>query len=62
MIKHPSNTFLATRISFGNEIGSICEALGANFKEVATAMAYARLIGHAFPDAGVGRGYEGEES
>ena len=56
MIKYASNAFLATRISFINEIANICEALGADVKEVATGMGYDQRIGHAFLDAGVGYG------
>ncbi len=56
MIKYASNAFLATRISFINEISTICEALGADVKEVATGMGYDKRIGHAFLDAGVGYG------
>jgi UDPglucose 6-dehydrogenase len=39
MIKYASNAFLATRISFINEIANICEKLGADVKEVAAAWA-----------------------
>ena len=56
MIKYASNAFLATRILFINEISTICEALGADVKEVATGMGYDKRIGHAFLDAGVGYG------
>jgi len=56
MIKYASNAFLATRISFINEIATICEALGADVKEVATGMGYDKRIGHAFLEAGVGYG------
>lgn len=56
MIKYASNAFLATRISFINEIANVCEALGADVKEVATGMGYDKRIGHAFLDAGVGYG------
>jgi len=56
MIKYASNAFLATRISFINEIANICEALGADVKEVATGMGYDKRIGRAFLDAGVGYG------
>jgi UDPglucose 6-dehydrogenase len=56
MIKYASNAFLATRISFINEIANICEALGADVKEVATGMGYDRRIGRTFLDAGVGYG------
>ncbi|NLX08896.1 MAG: UDP-glucose/GDP-mannose dehydrogenase family protein [Chloroflexi bacterium] len=56
MIKYASNAFLATRISFINEIANICEALGADVKEVARGMGYDRRIGHHFLEAGVGYG------
>jgi UDPglucose 6-dehydrogenase len=56
MIKYASNAFLATRISFINEIASICEKLGADVKEVAAGMGYDRRIGPAFLDAGLGWG------
>ncbi|HDQ71622.1 MAG TPA: UDP-glucose/GDP-mannose dehydrogenase family protein [Chloroflexi bacterium] len=56
MIKYASNAFLATRISFINEIANICEALGADVKEVATGMGYDTRIGPHFLDAGVGYG------
>ena len=56
MIKYASNAFLATRISFINEIAAVCERLGADIKEVAAGMGYDKRIGHAFLDAGVGWG------
>ena len=56
MIKYASNAFLASRISFINEIASICERLGADVKEVAAGMGYDRRIGPDFLDAGVGFG------
>jgi UDPglucose 6-dehydrogenase len=56
MIKYASNAFLATRISFINEIANICEHLGANVREVAVGMGYDRRIGHHFLDAGIGYG------
>jgi UDPglucose 6-dehydrogenase len=56
MIKYASNAFLATRISFINEIASMCEALGADVKEVAVGMGYDRRIGPDFLDAGIGYG------
>lgn len=56
MIKYASNAFLATKISFINEIANICEALGADVKEVATGMGYDQRIGPHFLDAGLGYG------
>jgi UDPglucose 6-dehydrogenase len=56
MIKYASNAFLATRISFINEISNICEALGADVKEVARGMGFDKRIGHYFLEAGVGYG------
>src|SRR5499427_8972108 len=56
MIKYASNAFLATKISFINEIASICERLGADVKEVAHGMGLDRRISPEFLDAGVGYG------
>ncbi len=56
MIKYASNAFLATRISFINEIATICEELGADVKEVAVGMGYDKRIGPHFLDAGLGFG------
>lgn len=56
MIKYASNAFLATKISFINEIANICEALGADVKEVAIGMGYDKRIGTMFLDAGLGYG------
>jgi UDPglucose 6-dehydrogenase len=56
MIKYASNAFLATKISFINEIANICEALGADVKEVAVGMGYDKRIGPLFLDAGLGYG------
>ena len=56
MIKYASNAFLATKISFINEIANICEALGADVKEVAAGMGFDKRIGRAFLDAGIGYG------
>ncbi|HEC21967.1 MAG TPA: UDP-glucose/GDP-mannose dehydrogenase family protein [Chloroflexi bacterium] len=56
MIKYASNAFLATKISFINEIANICEALGADVKEVAVGMGYDKRIGPHFLEAGVGYG------
>jgi UDPglucose 6-dehydrogenase len=56
MIKYASNAFLATKISFINEIAGICEAVGADVKEVAAGMGYDARIGRSFLDAGLGFG------
>jgi UDPglucose 6-dehydrogenase len=56
MIKYASNAFLATKISFINEIANICEGLGADVKEVAAGMGYDARIGKQFLDAGLGYG------
>jgi UDPglucose 6-dehydrogenase len=56
MIKYASNAFLATKISFINEIANICEALGADVTEVAAGMGYDERIGSQFLYAGLGYG------
>ena len=56
MIKYASNAFLATRISFINEIANMCDELNADVKEVALGMGHDKRIGHAFLDAGLGWG------
>lgn len=56
MIKYASNAFLATRISFINEIANICEELGADVREVAKGMGLDKRIGYYFLDAGLGWG------
>jgi len=56
MIKYASNAFLATRISFINEIANICESLGADVREVARGMGMDKRIGPSFLDAGLGWG------
>ncbi|RPH74562.1 UDP-glucose/GDP-mannose dehydrogenase family protein, partial [bacterium] len=56
MIKYASNAFLATRISFINEIANMCEELNADVREVAVGMGMDKRIGHAFLQAGLGWG------
>jgi UDPglucose 6-dehydrogenase len=56
MIKYASNAFLATKISFINEIADICERMGADVKEVAAGMGFDARIGKQFLDAGLGYG------
>ena len=56
MIKYASNAFLATKISFMNELADLCERVGADVKEVAAGMGYDKRIGPFFLDAGLGWG------
>jgi len=56
MIKYASNAFLATKISFINEMANICEALGADVKEVARGMGTDHRISPHFLGAGIGWG------
>lgn len=56
MIKYASNAFLATKISFINEIANICEKVGADVTKVASGMGYDRRIGSSFLRAGIGYG------
>jgi len=56
MIKYASNAFLATKISFINEIANVCEEVGADVTEVAQGMGLDPRIGPQFLSAGVGFG------
>jgi len=56
MIKYASNAFLATKISFINEIGNICKKLGINVYDVADGMGHDKRIGRSFLNAGAGWG------
>ena len=56
MIKYASNAFLATKISFINEIATICEKVGANIEEVSNGVGRDKRIGHQFLQAGIGYG------
>ncbi|MDC3415865.1 UDP-glucose dehydrogenase family protein [Aquibacillus salsiterrae] len=56
MIKYASNAFLATKISFINEIANICEKVGADIADVAKAMGMDKRIGPQFLQAGIGYG------
>lgn len=56
MVKYASNTFLATRISFINEIAELCEKVNADIKEVCLGMGYDPRISHNYLEAGLGFG------
>ena len=56
MIKYASNAFLATKISFINEVANVCEVVGADVERVAEGMGYDKRIGRAFLNAGIGYG------
>lgn len=56
MIKYASNAFLATKISFINEISNICEKTNANIEDVAYGMGLDQRIGDKFLKAGIGYG------
>ncbi len=56
MVKYASNAFLATRISFINEIARISERVGADAKLVAEGMGLDKRIGSTYLDAGIGYG------
>jgi UDPglucose 6-dehydrogenase len=56
MIKYASNAFLATKISFINEIANVCEEVGADVTVVAGGMGLDRRIGPHFLKAGIGYG------
>ena len=51
-----ANLFLATKISFANELAEICDAFGADVSTVVDGMSYDSRIGGAFLQAGVGFG------
>ena len=56
IIKYASNAFLATKISFINEVAVLCEKLGGNVKEVSKGMGFDGRIGKNFLRAGPGFG------
>ncbi|GMB09339.1 UDP-glucose dehydrogenase family protein [Thermolongibacillus altinsuensis] len=56
MIKYAANAFLATKISFINEIANICEKVGANIDDVAYGIGQDHRIGPHFLRAGIGYG------
>jgi UDPglucose 6-dehydrogenase len=56
MIKYAANAFLATKISFANEIAQMCELFGADVREVLPAIGADHRVGTAFLNPGVGWG------
>jgi len=56
MIKYASNTFLATKLSFVNEMATICDAVGADISDVSLGMGFDPRIGSKFLNAGIGWG------
>lgn len=56
LIKHASNSFLATKISFINAISTICDRVGADITEVAAGVGLDKRIGASFLNAGIGYG------
>ena len=56
LIKHASNSFLATKISFANSVGRVCELVGADAKQVTEGMGLDPRIGPSFLRAGIGFG------
>ena len=56
MIKYASNAFLATKVSFINEVANLCELVGADVKEVAYGIGLDERIGARFLSAGIGWG------
>lgn len=56
LIKYASNAFLATKISFINEIANLCDKVKANIDDVALGMGLDKRIGHSFLKAGIGYG------
>lgn len=56
MIKYAANAFLATKISFANEVANVCELVGADVREVLPAIGADHRIGAAFLAPGLGWG------
>src|SRR5947199_7107734 len=55
-IKYASNAFLATKISFVNAVANLCQAVGADVREVVLGMGYDKRIGFEFLHPGPGWG------
>jgi len=56
LIKHASNSFLATKISFINSVANICEKTGADIEKVSYGIGLDKRIGRAFLKSGIGYG------
>jgi nucleotide sugar dehydrogenase len=56
MVKYAANAFLATKISFANEMAQMCELFGADVREVLPAIGADHRVGNAFLSPGVGWG------
>jgi UDPglucose 6-dehydrogenase len=55
-IKYAANAFLAAKVSFVNAIAAVCDAVGADVKDVVLGMGYDKRIGHEFLKPGPGFG------
>ncbi len=56
LIKYASNAFLAMRVSFANELASICDAASVDVSEIIHGVGYDARIGHAYLSPGIGFG------
>lgn len=56
MIKYAANAFLATKVSFANEISQLCELFGADVRQVMPAIGADHRVGRAFLNPGIGWG------
>ncbi|MFA4991804.1 MAG: UDP-glucose/GDP-mannose dehydrogenase family protein [Candidatus Omnitrophota bacterium] len=56
LIKHASNSFLATKISFINSVANVCESTGADIEKVSYGIGLDKRIGRAFLKSGIGYG------
>ena len=56
LIKYASNCFLATKITFINEMSNLCESVNADIRDLATALGYDRRIGNTYLSTGPGYG------
>ncbi|MFH1470112.1 MAG: UDP-glucose/GDP-mannose dehydrogenase family protein [Candidatus Micrarchaeota archaeon] len=56
MVKYASNSFLATKVSFANEMGNLCKKLGIDVYEVMDGAGMDKRVGRSFLNAGVGYG------